>query len=93
MSETLTRAAWEAAKFRDVRKIVEFTAMGRDFLTVEIYDTGTVELSPCFVDRDLGAVTGSRCWLGVWKVQVLSIAPDPSGLKNTIRALLVEKQY
>ena len=87
------RALWEAEKYKDVRKIVEFTAMGKDYLPIQIYDTGIVELTPCHVDRDTSTVTGARCWLGVWKVQVLAIAPDPSGLKNTIKALLVEKQY
>lgn len=88
-----TRATNEAVKYKDVRKIVEITAMGSEFLPLRIYDVGTIELSPCFVERDGQTVTGNRCWLGVWKVQILSVSPNTSRKTNTLKCLLVEKKY
>jgi len=92
-ADAITRADNEAVKFKDARKIVEITVMGEEFLPLRIYETGTIELTNNFVDRDGLTSTGSRSWLGVWKVQILSVNPDISAKTNKIKALLVTKKY
>lgn len=92
-ADAITRAENEALKFKDARKIVGLTTMGDQFLPLRIYDTGTIELTNNFVDRDGLTSTGTRPWLGVWKVQILSVNPDISAKTNKIRALLVTKKY
>lgn len=87
------RALAEANKYMDVPKFLTVKPWGSDFLRLRIYDVGTAELTMGFVDLDSEAVTATRPWLGVWKVQVLDVAPDLQALSNTVRLALLEKKF
>jgi hypothetical protein len=50
---------------------------------------GVVELVPAGYDADSGQITGSRCWVGVWKAIVLGVDPDISAEKNTVKLALI----
>lgn len=76
----IARAALESDRLGVVRRFVDCTLMGKEFLTLRIYDIITVELTD---------VKGQ--WMGVWKCQVLGIAPDTTLYENAVTLVLVER--
>lgn len=76
----IVRAALEADRLGVVRRFVDCTLMGKEFLTLRIYDIITVELTD---------VKGQ--WMGVWKCQILGVAPDTTLYENAVTLVLVER--
>lgn len=89
------RAAADAGKYMDIIYTVECTVCRGDvaLLALRIYDVGTIELTQSFVDLDNERITGTRNWLGVWKVQILGIKPNTSNKQNKIKVALIEKKF
>lgn len=87
------RAEVEAEKYKDIPRFLTVIARGSEFIGLRIYDTGTAELTMGFVDLDGETVVADRPWLGVWKVQVLAVAPDLTSIKNSVRLRLIEKKF
>jgi len=79
-THAVTRAALEASRLGQIRRFTDCTLRGVRFLTARIYDIITAEL-----------VDENREWMGVWKCQVLSIAPDTDNEQNKVTLLLVER--
>jgi hypothetical protein len=85
------RAALEASRYGQLRKLVHVKCSGETYLGVRIFDTAIAELTPAFVNADDESISGSRDWLGVWKVQVLSVAPDFDAEANELGLVLIER--
>jgi len=75
------RAALEVSRLGRIRRFVDVTLRGREFLELRIYDTIIVELKGLRKD-----------WAGVWLCQILSVSPDLDAEQNAVKLLLVEKQ-
>ena len=76
----LARAALEADRLGIVRRFTDVTFCGKEFLGLRIYDIVTVELTDV-----------TEQWMGVWKCQVLGIAPDTTLYENAVTLVLVER--
>jgi hypothetical protein len=90
-TDAAARALYEATRYKDIVRSVSATIMGREFLDLRIYEVVTIELTPGFVNLDTSKISGTREWLGVWKVQIVSIDPDSMNLQNTVSMILIEK--
>ena len=76
----LTRAALEANRLGVVRRFVDITLCGKEFLNRRIYDIITVELTDV-----------NEQWMGVWKCQILAVSPDTTLYENKVTLVLVER--
>ena len=76
----LARATLEANRLGVVRRFVDVTLCGKEFLNTRIYDIITVELTDV-----------REQWMGVWKCQVLAVAPDTTLYENKVALVLVER--
>jgi hypothetical protein len=83
-------AAWYAGRLDAIHGGAELVLRGVEYLTARIYDVLEVELTPAFVDRDTGIITG-REYYGIWRVQVLAVDPNEDRQENTVRAILIEE--
>jgi len=84
-SDAQERAEYVRARFDRIRGIGEFTVVGSEYLTLRIYDIVTIEITP---DEPINM---GRPFYGLWRCKVLSIAPDPRTVTNTITAILIEE--
>ena len=75
------RATFALARFSSVERTVELVFMGTQYLSFNIYDMITINLS----------VGVQRAYFGRWKAQIVSTNPDTRMGINSIKALLVER--
>ncbi len=87
--EAQERAKYEAERRSRILRTVKLDLIGLRFFSMRIYDTIDVELTPSFINLQ-GEFEG-RKYLGKWKAQVLSIAPNEKGMVNKITAVLIDE--
>jgi len=85
------RAAYDALRYGVMRKHVTVEPMGKEFLSLRVYDTLIIEATTGTVDADYESVDADREWLGIWKAQVLAVNPDLDGVRNEIEIVLIEE--
>ncbi len=83
------RAAYESHRLGDIRGIAELELFGTGFFNMRIFDIVEIDLTPAFIESD-GSLTGREYW-GLWRAQVLAVAPDEDNLTTKIRAVLTQR--
>jgi len=83
------KASWISQKFSIIHGIGDFILLGKDFLSIRIYDIIEIDISP--ESLEIPNTTPNRLFFGRWKAQVLAFDPDLTKLVNKIKLLLIEQ--
>jgi hypothetical protein len=85
------RAEWSAQRYSNDNGTVVLTVRKRSLLWLRRLDCLDIEITPAMMDADTGAVLDGRPYFGVWKCQVIAIAPDTKMGYNKISGRLIRE--
>jgi len=88
-TDAAASAADRALRFKEIPEIISLNLLGKDFLTLRIFDILDIEATPDFADADTQIITG-RQYYGFKKGKVISIDPDLKRAVNNVQLQLLD---
>lgn len=82
-------AGARAIRFKAIPEIMTLSLLGKDFLTLRIFDILDIEATPDFADADTSIITG-REYYGFKNGKVISVDPDLRRAVNNVQFQLLE---